>query len=320
MGKKTTSILSNKILERIPPGVNSFDYLTEALSLSRESVYRRLRGIIPFTFEEILNLSTKLDISMDDLLKGDKAEKAIFNLENNMLSGVGDDYIEVFRSYCDEMEVLSKAKSNQIIISVNRILSVFTCPFENLFKFYYYKWLHQFGETPLNYYFSDVSIPDELNELRIKGANYSNIQDVTIISDRNMFYNTIQEIKYYSDRDLITPDEIRLIKQDIMSFVEGFYQFSLNGISGNGARYEVYLSSLNIENNTSYVVCDDKVSCSYWIHSDNNVYSFDPELCMLQKDWLDSLKKYSVLISHSNQKMQAELLSDILKQLELLPE
>lgn len=319
MKKGTTPILSDEILKRIPPDINIFDYLTDALSLSKESVYRRLRGIIPFSFEEVMILSTKLDLSMDELLKGSKSNQAIINIENNMLTGTEDGFITIFRNYNNSMQPLRSAKENQIVMSINRILCIFTFPFQNLFKFYYYKWMHQYGNTPLNYYYSDVSIPSELNELRQNNSNYSDIQNIVFILDKNIFYNTVQEIKYYTDRGLINKNDVQLIKEDLMDFLEKFYLFSLNNTDGS-TRCEVYLSSLNIENNIAYVAYDDTLSSYYWMHSDNYVYSFNPELCLLQKDWLDSLKKYSILISQSNQKMQAELYNDILKHLEMLSE
>jgi len=311
--------LSNKILNRIPPHIKAPEYLAEVLNLSKESVYRRLKGLIPFTFEEIILLSVKLDFSMDELLKGDKNEQVIFNLHNNKLIEAHDGFLKIFRHYSHNMEEIDKSKYNHIIITANRVMAIFTCPYINLFKFFYYKWQHQFEHTPLNYKFSEVQIPDELEELRKKSLNNTNIQNLTFITDRNILYNTIKEIKYYMDRHLIEQDEIKLLKDELDVFVKGFYTpskdepFRENGL-------DIYMSSLNIDENTSYVVCDDKVYVELWTYSDTGIYTTNPELCMLQKDWMDSLKNYSILISNSNQKMQAELNDLFTSQLEVLTE
>lgn len=53
--------------ERIPRGINLANYLTDALCMcmGKEAVYRRLRGEVAFTFDEIAMISCKLGISID---------------------------------------------------------------------------------------------------------------------------------------------------------------------------------------------------------------------------------------------------------------
>ena len=313
------SELSSKILGRIPSNIKSSDYLAEVLNLSKESVYRRLKGIIPFTFEEILNLSTILDFSVDELLKDEKNEYAFFNLSTSkLLNTEEDEFVKTYMRHADNMEAVYKSQNNHIIISANRILRVLTNSYDSLFRFYYYKWLHQFGHTSLNFKYSNVQITDKLNELRQKLANYYETQNITFITDSNIIYNTIKEIRYYIDRGLIDGEDIQSIKKDLKDFIDRFFIFPSDKLHGQHTQYEVYISSLNIENNTSYIVYDDKIWTYYWVYSDIGIYTSDSELCMLQKDWLDSLKKYSILISNSNQKMQAELYNQFLAQLETL--
>lgn len=309
--------LSKRILEKIPAEIKPAEYLTDILGISKESAYRRLKGTIPFTFGEALHLATKLDFSMDEIFKGNKDEHAILSCYNNRLTD-DDGFLQMFRLHYYNQEAIYKAKQNQITISTNCILAIFTCAFENLFKFSYYKWLHRFKSMPLNFSLSDLVIPDELKILREKVIDYSGDLNVTLITDKNIFRNTIQEVKYYKDRGLINNEEIQLIKDELKDFIEGFYLFSSKKTFGDNARSEAYLCSLNIENNTSYVVFDNKISSYYWTYSDCCIHTSDPHLCALEKDWMDSLKKYSTLISNSNQKMQAELYNQLLEQLDIL--
>ncbi|MDR3059907.1 MAG: hypothetical protein LBU84_17440 [Prevotella sp.] len=308
----------NKILERIPSDIKAADYLAETLNLGKESVYRRLRGIIPFTFEEVLNLSKILGFSMDELLKGNKSEYASFNVMNDKLIDAEDGFIKMYRFHSEIVGEIHKSESNQITVSSNRILAIFASSFDNLFKFFYYKWLHQFGHTSLNYKFSDVLVPDELNELRKKVISHPGTLNMHFITDRNILYNTIKEIKYYIDRGLIDKKGIKLIKNDLRMFIETFFSFSVDNVSEEELKSEVYISSLNIEGNTSYIVYDNKVLSYCWTYSDTGIYTSDTGFCALQKDWLDSLKKYTILISNSNQKMQAELYNLFINQLETL--
>lgn len=308
----------NKILERIPSDIKAADYLAETLNLGKESVYRRLRGIIPFTFEEVLSLSKILGFSMDEILKGNKSEYASFNVMNDRLIGAEDGFLKMYRFHREIMEEIHKSENNHMTVSSNRILAIFASPFNHLFKFFYYKWLHQFGYTSLNFKFSDVLVPDELNDLRRKVISHPGTLNMHFITDRNILYNTIKEIKYYIDRGLIDKEGIQLIKNDLRMFIETFFSFSVDNVSEEELKSEVYISSLNIEGNTSYIVYDNKVLSYCWTYSDTGIYTSDTVFCALQKDWLDSLKKYTILISNSNQKMQAELYNLFINQLETL--
>jgi hypothetical protein len=53
--------LTTKILDSIPKNIKPIEYLIKILDISKESAYRRLRGEIPFTFEEMSKLSLDLD-------------------------------------------------------------------------------------------------------------------------------------------------------------------------------------------------------------------------------------------------------------------
>lgn len=312
-------ILSDKILDRIPLGVKPSDYLADILDLSRESVYRRLKGTVPFTFEEALTVASDLRFSLDEIFNaGNKPERAIFNLWEDKPVNAEERFLTMLKGHRDNMEMTYKAREKQIIMISNRILAVYACGFENLFKFSYYKWLHMFGGASFSNPYSDLKIPEELDDVRQKAISYSGVQNAILISDRNLLYNTIQEIKYYSDSGLINKDDLQLIKGDLRDFVEGFYLFSVRGTYGHDAKYEVYLSSLNIENNISCIICDGKLSSYYWAHSDSCLYTSDPAFSALQKERLDSLKKYSTLVTGSNEKMQAELYNLFLEQLETL--
>ena len=55
--------------ERIPRGINLANYLTDALCMGKEAVYRRLRGEVAFTFDEIAMISCKLEYQLIRLLE-----------------------------------------------------------------------------------------------------------------------------------------------------------------------------------------------------------------------------------------------------------
>lgn len=85
-----------KVIESIPSHINPVDYLVDALGISKVSVYRRLKCILPFTYDEIIILSTKLSFSLDAIVYADNnEEKAIFSFKNNEHDHLHDYFKEI---------------------------------------------------------------------------------------------------------------------------------------------------------------------------------------------------------------------------------
>ena len=57
--------LINEMKERIAPKETLANFLTNTLCMGKEAVYRRLRGEVAFTFDEVAVISHKLGISID---------------------------------------------------------------------------------------------------------------------------------------------------------------------------------------------------------------------------------------------------------------
>lgn len=178
--------------------------------------------------------------------------------------------------------------------------------------------MRQFDNVPLNYYFKDVKFTENIIDLIQQASYYQQRLRKTVIIDENIIYNAIQEVKYFQDRRLINDEEIALLKQDFHTLLERFEQILNTGKNSVGTQWEVYLSSISISINTSCLNYDERVSSSYWMHSDATFTTSDRQVYLLQKEWMASLKKYSTLITQSNQKMQADFLNQQYKYLEEL--
>ena len=85
--------------ERIPRGINLANYLTDALCMGKEAVYRRLRGEVAFTFDEIAMISCKLGISIDQIIGNHQSNRVTFDL--NLLHSPDplESYYEIIERY-----------------------------------------------------------------------------------------------------------------------------------------------------------------------------------------------------------------------------
>lgn len=298
--------IANEILKRIPNSFRPVEYLMDTLGYSRDAIYRRLKGNIPFTFEEIIILADKLNFSLDEILMKQHASSAIFNFINDRYQNPEESFIEMFSFFVEQVKETNRSPHNQKYVVINRLLTTLVFRTKNLLKFRYYKWLHQYKNVPFNISISDIEIPEKLIELREEAINHFKYENIVYIIDRKAFFNSVCEIKYFIERGLMTGNEIELIKEDLYSILDTFQEFFLRGYSREDSKYEIYLSLINIQNNSVYTVCDGLPNVYLWINSDYPIHTTDVQFCTLHKNWTESLIKHSVLISQSNQKMQEE--------------
>jgi len=299
------SLIATKILSNIPPRVKLVDYLMEALNISRESVYRRIRGDISFTLEEIAKLSVDLKFSVDELIIKDMHSRVFFDLHLSKTQSPSDNYVIVFEQHFQDLFNLAIAKEVESTEMLNRVPLEFIVFFTHLYKFSYYRWMHQNQESSLKYFYSDVTLPETLICLQQKAIdNMKKLKSSTFIFDSNIFFNLIQEVQYYYKRKLITEDECDLIKNDLLELVNMVENIAQTGFNKCGTRNNLYLSSINIESSSRYVMYDEQIKSQFYITGMEPITISHPNLCGIHKKWLDSMRKYATLITQSNEILQ----------------
>jgi hypothetical protein len=317
MEKNLNKMLAERILEKIPSTVKPVEYLMATLGLARESVYRRKRGELSFSFKEIVKLSKALNFSIDEVIDKNGGDKVVFDIRNNALYDSEETFTVMLEGYLNLVKKKYKANHVEITITQNRVMPIYALRFKHLFKFIYYKWMHQGYQVPLNFYYADALVPSEILALKDKLILYINqISNYTFIIDPLTYKNTFDEILYYYERGLLTKEELLVLKEDLLSLLKYTESLVQRGVSDFGTTYQFYLSSLNIESNTIYAKYDDMVESFLWLYYVNPINTNDKYMCAIHKRWVDSMRRYSSLITHSNEILQTKFYNEQYKYLE----
>jgi hypothetical protein len=314
MTKKSNNTLIQKIVANIPNHIKPVDYMIEQLKISRESAYRRLRGQIPFTFCELSQLSTELGFSVDEVIMNNNKEgRAFFNVHVKRALSPDEGFFSMlldYQKYLDPV-LVKNTNSRELFASINRLGLHLLIEFDSLFKLFYYKWLRLTNCSSVNIPFSEVNVPDEALDIRdqIRSA-MSNLDSINYIIDKNIFRPLIQEIQYHRSRKLISKEEIKVLKKDMLRLLANMEDIMSKGIDeSNKIKYTYYLSLMGVEANTSCVVCGKNTSTLYWLFSLNATIIKNHEIAYLYKLWFNSIKKQSVLITQSNEIQQIEFIN-----------
>ena len=113
--------LINKMKERIPQGQNLANYLTDTLYMGKEAVYRRLRGEVAFTFDEIAVISHNLGISIDQIIGNHLTNRATFDVNLLHSPNLFESYHEIIERYLRIFGSMKRDGNTEVYSATNTI-------------------------------------------------------------------------------------------------------------------------------------------------------------------------------------------------------
>ncbi|MEN9917635.1 MAG: hypothetical protein RL662_71 [Bacteroidota bacterium] len=297
----STEIVST-IKNSLPINESIGSFLMDLFCWSKESMYRRLRGEIPFTYEEIVVIALKLDFSIDSLIGMRDSERALFDLILHKSTEPEDIYYEKIQMLTQFLEEVRESDSQNALLALNYIPYFFSMYLEFFPRFIYYKWLHQAEYIAPDCKMEEVSLPEKIINLR----NYwdekktENSRGILIL-DRDIFVSALRDIDYFYRRNLINTEELQQLKADLLSLIDYLDYFTREEELRVGAKIEIYLSSINIPTSYSCFEYGGNTCCHIQIYGMDILMSHYPEAYLIQKQWIEQLKRYSTLITKSNE-------------------
>lgn len=300
----------DKILTKIPNYLNPVDFLHEALDISKESVYRRLKGDIAFTLEDLIRLSPKLSLSLDEIVFMNEEESEsetkpiLFQFRSNRLTNPSRNFLDTLSAYIEGKERVKNAKETEVLVATNRMMILSAIHYRHILRFYYYRWIHLTQRMPLNYSLSDVVMPDNIGDLREKITTYKPIGRHTYILDNNFLKNTLHEVRYYYDRKLISEEDINSLQQDFFSFVDTLEYMVKRPLNIPAYTNNIYISATRIDSTGMYCRTDNNETLDLWLSFGSTIHTHNNEICKAYMSWVNSLKKYSSLISRCDEALQ----------------
>lgn len=284
--------------------VNIISRLKNILNISQQSISRRLRGEIPFTFEEVMKISLAFSFSLDEIIGKHRIKGTFLDmkwlLEDEMdIVGV---YNDLITKSIDKMVYIENDPNALLISARNRLPLNLLLRYENLTKFQYFIGRHQVATKAFNMKFSEIDLsPENKQMMRDYINNHRKIKRIELIIDDNTLLSMIKEITYFYRRKLITDTDIAILQTELFDLVSFVEKFMMEGKNDLGAENICYLSKLDIETNYSYLQFNDQKIVELCIYKEIPAIISDSKVCDIMRKRLESLKKYSTLITGSNE-------------------
>ncbi|MDR1200037.1 MAG: hypothetical protein LBL58_00200 [Tannerellaceae bacterium] len=317
MDRHLNNIIVDTIIKNIPDYQNPVEYIMDILDLGKDSIYRRVNGKIPFTFEELVKLSKRLNFSLDVIVKDEdnKEAKIMGEFEkfspNDLLINKLLSFYNLKNSFIDDINLFKS------ISSFNKVYIFLIPKYENLFKYYYYRWIYQIDDLSILFSFSELKVPAELTELRKKLSQVMYLNnESSLIMCPNALSNTVRDIQYFYKRELITKDELMLLKDELLDMMRNFESILKTGRNEYNSLVNIFVSTVNIDSSILYIEHKETKMVINWYNQICPIIEYDLGKILEYKVWLDSLKKFSILISKSNYEYTAIFMKKQIKTIE----
>ena len=154
--------LINEMKDRMPQDQSLASYLINTLCIGKEAAYRRLRGEVAFTLDEIAIISCNLGISIDQIIGNHLANRVTFNMNLLHKSDLLESYHEIIERYHQLLYLIKGDDNTEIYTASNTIPFVLYSSYEYLTKFRLCQWIYQNGEIKAPNSLSEVQIPEKL--------------------------------------------------------------------------------------------------------------------------------------------------------------
>ncbi len=298
--------------ERYPRKSDLVNELTHLLHLEKESVYRRLRKDVYFSAEETMRIAAAWSISVDNITKLNSEKNRPSHLRMvNYADPEESDYL-LLEQYNRDLELIARDPEGRIYEVLNSLPRGLFCRSEILTRFFTMKWYYKYANCDRTRPLSDIHITDRMRTIDAEMIRRQHaIPEMHSIHDRRIFENLIEEIAFFRSIGMISPEEIELLRGDLLALVDYLEEVTLRSAfwPESGGKLFFYLSHTWLETSYTLHQSHDFVLTLVRILERNSIVSTDRVFFDRMLNMVQSMKHSSVLISGSNALQQAEFFS-----------
>jgi hypothetical protein len=298
--------LFKQIRQQLPAHLSLADVVGEALGISSDSVYRRLRGETSLTLEEASKLATHFGIALQEIFGASAASVSFRKVGMRNTPGGFNDYLQTTRVYFEE---INKAKQKQGFYAAKDIPVFYYFLFPDLARFKIFFWLKTIKEveTLKDEVFAPLHIPDEYIQAGLAIA-YQYLQTpCTEIWNDETPNSTLRQIEYYYEAGMLEKASVaRQLLDALEALITHIQQQATKGFKlHNGleqAAYELYFNEILLMDNTIFVQADGVSHVLLSYNATDYLYTTDTAFGAEVQTWLHAQRSKSALISSVSEK------------------
>ncbi|MDL2255266.1 hypothetical protein LJC38_01610 [Parabacteroides sp. OttesenSCG-928-K15] len=302
---RLNTLFLEMLQKKFPNKAELVEDLSYLLDMDKVSVYRRLREEVRFTVDEMGFIAKRYAVSLDELLDiaSDREHKTLKFEFAHLIDkrGILYDKLEDEMIYSKQFTV---GEDSELGGAIGILTRPFFMPYKELTRYFLFKSGRYYTDLEEFRRFETVTIDERLQRYWEKERiGLTHFNKTYYIWDSQIIPNLVRDLKYYESIDLISKEENRGIKEDILRMLDKLEQIAIGGKHPEtGNKFELYTASMNINTTHTYVRSGADWGYYLSVYVIRTMFTFDPKMCMNMKHWIGTQKASSILISESGEK------------------
>lgn len=304
------SAFLEEVKKRMPKNLSFVDELSELLSVSRDSAYRRIRGETVLSLDEARKLCERFGVSIDSFFSPsanlipfmDRSPSANYSLEQWLTS--------MFKNVEMLTEMTYAAKDIPVFHYIRN-------PGFSEFKMFF--WQKTIIENPdyKNLKFEPGIISKEMIQLGVRiWDRYTRIPSNEIWAEESI-NNTLKQIEFYHECDFFAnPEYAVTVCDQFLEVLKIVQEEAANGKKGEGAAYNLYHNEVLMSDTTVFAKVGDK-GVAFLNYNTLSLLNTQHEyFCTKTEEYLKNLIKHSTLISATAEKERIKFFTKLINRTE----
>jgi hypothetical protein len=291
-----------KILDsKCTPRAKLIEALMELLHLEHAAVYKRVRGSVSFTIEELTKIASKWGFSLDEIIAPNQKNIDLKLLSLDYISTSNPD-LEQIKNIINHLNNPKNTANAEYVEVSNKIPRALLANSPYLKKYQLMKWACLYNEEQEILPFSQTVFPKKLSLLASEFFTaMRNIAKTTYVLDEKVFEIIVGDIKDFHSTGAITSKEKSLIKKDLIKLLDYINKVSVKGCwLGTSNEIIFYISRQSIESTYSYFCSNEFKEVRIQAFGQHEVLCNDLTLIEDLRKWTILKQRTSDLISKTD--------------------
>jgi hypothetical protein len=295
----------NEIRKNLPPNVNLATLLSDMLFIEKEAVYRRLRGEVAFTFNEIITIAREMTISLDSIIgiEGYKSRPLQLKLPDFIYPKKED--MIMFETFFLFLEQIVSSGDTEAATMCNTLPQDIFPKFDVLMRYIIFKWQY-FYHSNKALPFHEMIVPGFITEgLKKQCLICRQIKNTSFIFDNQLCRYIVDDVHYFKSIRMIRDDDVIRIKEELFRMIDYLENMTIRGVfEETGNSVNIYVSDVDITTTYSYIRSGGIMFSLIKTFFLTSATSTDERIYEMIRNWIATGLKLSTLITETNERQR----------------
>ncbi len=316
----------NLIKKSMPDNISLADEISEILTVSKDSAYRRMRGETTLSLNEIQKLSVHFGVSIDTLLNTNNDSVGFQYRSIDNVSYTFEDYLE---SILDNLRTINKFEIAEMVYLAKDIPLFHHFQFPILCDFKCFFWLKTILNHPkyAEYLYAPGKIPKENINLGLRiWEEYAKTPSLEVWSYETINI-TLRQIEFYYDCGLYESlndalalaDELEKLIRHVKAQASVGHKFHFGeDANSGGTNFQLYNNEVSIADTTIFFKMGE-TKITFLTHNNLNILTTtNKNFCEGTEKYIQNILQKSTLISTSSEKERNKFFNRLLRKIDKL--